>query len=178
MKKLSIRITSIILVIICCVSTITVSVASTSAATTPKTVVTQTLKEYNDKLSDLIKSIPYAGTTLQVIYDLYSNDLFDILFGEEKTEDFDKIQEQLDDIQKTLNAVDIKTQRAENSNFENCVNELIILCDEAMTIQKEITNYQEKINEIKQKKVKTAADNTNLNTYKEKLREKTERVNR
>lgn len=172
MKKLSIRITSIILVIICCVSTITVSVASTSAATTPKTVVTQTLKEYNDKLSDLIKSIPYAGTTLQVIYDLYSNDLFDILFGEEKTEDFDKIQEQLDDIQKTLNAVDIKTQRAENSNFENCVNELIILCDEAMTIQKEITNYQEKINEIKQKKVKTAADNTNLNTYKENLEKK------
>ncbi|MGN1467974.1 MAG: hypothetical protein ACI4W1_06685 [Ruminococcus sp.] len=172
MKKVTLKITSIFMVIICCMSTVTISMTSASA-TVAEDIGQQVIQKYTQKLSKAIGKVPYVGDLYKVLFDYL---LGEILPEKEKEDPFQKVQESLDRIEETLNNMAVEQQLSDNNDFNKEALDLVVLCEKGLKLKKDMLDeqallkeYKEELAGLKDKSEKTKEERTRIAELNKKI---------
>ncbi|MDD5796747.1 MAG: hypothetical protein PUD24_07440, partial [Oscillospiraceae bacterium] len=162
----TLKITSFILVIICCLSTATIGMVSVSAVTYQELEL-KVIRAEAEKVSGLVGSVPFVGNVCKSLFNYVVNG---ILPQEKKVDPFKDLDKKLDDIKKTIAGMAVEQKLDKNETFNNLCNTLSNHCTNAdeyiKNIQKDKDSYQEYDKELKELQAKaepTTEDKARIN---------------
>lgn len=139
MKKVTLKITSYILVIVCCFSTAAIGITSASAVNSEdavKDIAIQTINQYADNLADVVGKVPYIGDACKILFQYLAKG---VLPQKEEVNPFVEVNNKLDEIKSKINGMSVQQDLAENKTFNSLCDVLSAHCTNADTF---VTNIQ------------------------------------
>lgn len=178
MKKVAIKITSVVMAFMICFSVTNIVSAETltpSAEKVVKELAIKKIKDYSEVLGKTVGEIPYIGG---VCKELLNYLVQEILPEEKKTDPLEGVNNKLDEIEEKISDMSVKQDLAENKSFDDLCNSLSVYCENAdkyiLTIQDDkncLKEYQEEYDKLNAKTDRTDEENARISKLKKLIKD-------
>ena len=176
MKKVTLKITSFILVIICCLSTATIGMVSVSAKTEEekaKEIAIEVINKYAENLAGVVGKVPYVGDICKIVFNYIAKG---ILPQAEKADPFKDLNDKLDKIKETITGIAVEQELADNKTFNSLCDTLSTYCSKtdkyASYIVKDknaLQEYKKELKELQAKAEPTSDDRKKIAKLNESI---------